>query len=139
MYDPLSISLEAPPDTVGGMLATDQFRDLFQVRNTRSITWSANGLTHIIGKIPYLRNKNLSGVRFHVHLETAESGNRGTIAVEPTSFFLKNRWIVYGLGLLMCGVGVLFPLIGFSLFDKRVAEIQADIANTLSRATRTEA
>lgn len=138
MYAPLSVSLETPPDSVAGMLATDQYQDLFQVRNTRSITWGSDGPTHVIGKISYLKNKNLSGVRFHVHLEPIENGSRATIAVEPRSFFLRSRWIVYALGLLMCGVGVLFPLVGFSMFDKRVAEIQSDVANALSRAASAE-
>lgn len=135
MHAPIAVQLKASPDTVTGMLATDHFKDQFQGRSTKWITWNKDGPTHAVGKVPYLRSKNLSGVRFHVNLEATEGGSHGTVTVEPTAFFLKNRWIVYALGLLMFCVGVLFPIIGFSMLDKRVAEMQADIANTLSRAT----
>ena len=135
MHQPIAIQLKSSPDTVTSMLATDYFKEQFQSRLTKWITWNKDGPTHAAGKVPYLRSKNLSGVRFHVILEATDGGSNGTVTVEPTDFFLKNRWVVYALGLLMCCVGVLFPVIGFSMFDKRVAEMQADIAETLSRAT----
>ena len=131
MPGPLVVDTQASPDAVTSMLATDQFKELFQSRLTKWITWSREGPTHAMGKIPYLRSKNLSVFRFHVHLEAAGTGSHGTVTVESTYFFLRNRWIIYALGLLLFCVGVLFPIVGFSLLDKRVAEIQADIANTL--------
>jgi hypothetical protein len=132
MNNQLTVHVGAKPETVGSMLVTDQFTNLFQVRYSQWITWSPEGTTHIIGKIPYLRSKNLSAYRFHVHLEGENGGSRATITTEEAAFFLKNKWIVYAAGLMMCCVGVVFPIVGLSLLEKRIRETQADIAKALA-------
>ncbi len=128
---PVTISVGAPLAKIKGVLETDGLMNFFQVSHTKVIKWGEYDANHTVGKIAYLRRKKLSGFRFHIYFESVGQGTNVTVSVEPTAFFYKNKWIVYLAGLVMCGIGIIFPLVGFSLLDQRVNSIVADLCNSI--------
>lgn len=128
---PVSINVAIPLEKLKEIIVTDGLKNSFQVSHTKVIKWSENSPNHIVGKISYFRRKKLSTFRFHMNLESIASGTQVLISVEPTSFFFKNKWILYLLGLLMCGVGIIFPLVGLNMLEQRVNSIITDISNAI--------
>lgn len=98
----------------------------------RWIQWQATSPTTLAGKIPYLRGKNISQYVFASTLSAEPDGTRVTLTATRGSFAAVAIPMVYVLGLLMCCVGVIFPLIAIPRFEKLVAQAVASSGSALS-------
>lgn len=128
---PATLRVDAPIEFVKRIVETDGLQPHFRISHSRVIKWASYSPNHTVGKIPYLRRKKLSVFRFHPHFENVANGAQITVSAETNYFFYKNKWILYLLGLTMCGVGILFPVFGFRLMERRVDSIITDICNSI--------
>ncbi len=79
----------------------------------RWIHWRVTTPNLLTGKIPYLRGKNISRYIFSALLSEQPGGTKIYLKAEPDRFASIVKPIVYVIGLLMCGIGLIFAIIGF--------------------------
>ena len=142
----VSLAISKPPDRVRQAILAREFEAFFPPSGTlldpapaRWIQWTPVDEANIVGKVPYIRGKNESAVRFRIRL--APDGSAGTtawIGVEHTTYSSVMTPVVYVLGLSFCCVGVIVPILGFWALEKRLTrrvESTRDVLAAWDKAT----
>jgi hypothetical protein len=126
----LETQLRHPPERVRSALLGNELEPYFkesgwltQGSAGRGIRWSAQPDGSLLGKVGYFRSKNLSAFRFKVQLEPAGSGTRAVLLAQHGPFSPLLRFLLYGVGLLMCLVGVVFSYLGDKAIQRGLSKV----------------
>ena len=106
-----------------------------QVRHAKYINWRRSEGNVLVGRIPYLRSRDLSIYEFRLQPVT---NDRINIAVVATSLVYILVPLAFILGLLMFCVAVIFPIILLYAINNRLGNIQADIQQALEAWDKTQ-
>lgn len=106
-----------------------------QVRHAKYIKWKRSEGNILVGRIPYLRSRDLSIYEFRLQPVT---NDRINIAVVATSLVYILVPLAFILGLLMFCVAVIFPIILLYAINNRLGKIQADIQQALEAWDKTQ-
>ena len=106
-----------------------------QVHLAKYIKWARSEGNILVGRIPYLRSKNLCVYKFRLQ---PVANDRINIAVVATSFAHILWPLAFILGLLMFFVTVIFPIIGLLVINNRLGKIQEDLRQALEAWNKTQ-
>jgi len=106
-----------------------------QVRHAKYIKWRRSEGNILVGRIPYIRSRDLSIYEFRLQPVT---NDRINIAVVATSLVYILMPLAFILGLLMFCVAVIFPIILLFAINNRLGKIQEDLRQALGAWDKTQ-
>ena len=106
-----------------------------QVRHAKYIKWARSEDNILVGRIPYLRSKNLCIYKFRLQPVT---NDRINIAVVATSLVYILVPLGFILGLLMFCVGVILPIFLLLVINNMLGKIQEDLRQALEAWDKTK-
>jgi len=106
-----------------------------QDRQAKHIKWARSEGNILVGRIPYLRSKNLCIYKFHLQPVT---NDRINIAVVATSLVYILVPLAFILGLLIFCAGVILPIFFLLVINNRLGKIQEDLRQALEAWDKTQ-
>jgi hypothetical protein len=138
-FAPVTLAVQQKSDRVRAAFLSQELQPFFgkeRILNDpgvgRWIQWKAVSTTALVGKIPYLRGKNISRYVFTATMSEVAAGTEVSLAAARDSFAAVAIPMVYVLGLLMCCVGVVFPAIAVPRIEKHVTQALSSTAGALT-------
>jgi len=142
----VSVTITKTPERVTRAILAREFEPFFPKSGVvldpapaRWIQWSPGDEASLVGKVPYLRGKHESAVRFRIRLVPSQTGGtQAWIGVEHTTYSSVMIPVMHFLGLCMCCVGVVFTILGVRTLEKRFTrrvENMRDVLVAWDRAT----
>ena len=95
------------------------------------IKWTRTEGNGLVGRIPYLRSKNMSVHRFRLHPIPSQEGTKIGITVEATGIVYILVPLGFIIGLLMCCVGAIPFLIAVIAINNQLGHIQEELRQAL--------
>lgn len=129
--------LTKPPGLVKQALLTGEVSRFFKrgsalVVSARHIKWYDGGDALAIGRFSYWTGGKSSALGyFKVQIQPADMGSIVTINVEKTTYANIIIPITYVLGVLMCVVGVVLPILRLRIVKKRFASYAEEVKAAL--------
>lgn len=134
-----TVTLVHPPERVARALSGEIRRHLrpsgiFFV-SPAAIRWTGAALERrLVGQVPFrfFGNNNYYGYLFQMSLASNGSATDVTIVAERSGFGKLIVPLQYIAGLMLCGVGVLFPLVLIPRLDARVNRWTVELKDALA-------
>ncbi len=119
--------------------ATDAFRavengelsSFLHSNRAKWINWTRSEGNSLVGRIPYLRSKNMSVHRFRLHPIPSQEDTKIGIAVEATGIVYILVPLGFIIGFLMCCVGAIPFLIAVIAINNQLGQIQEELRQAI--------
>lgn len=131
------VTLTKPPGLVKQALIRGEVSRFFRQRgalivSARNLKWYEGGDALAIGKFSFWTGGKFTALGYlKVQIHPTNMGSIVTISAENTTYANIVIPIAYALGVLMCVVGVVLPILGLRIVKKRFASYAEEIKAAL--------
>lgn len=128
--------LHSTPEEILAAVERGEIKAFLHDRQARFIRWKRSAGNILTGRIPYVRSKNLC-----LHEFSLQPISHQSIRVEARAIPLAYLLMALSgvIGLLMCCVGIVFPIIILVAVNGRIEQIRRDLQQAIEAWDRARA